>query len=111
MAGVKARAAEDLRIARQINAKLEERGANFQFANEQINPPAAPAAAAAPARPVQQATPQQPAPRSTQQQASPPRDPQKAQVAQATSTNLAKREQFSQTVQTAQANQSAFELT
>lgn len=111
MAGVKARAAEDLRIARQINAKLEERGANFQFANEQINPPAAPAAAAAPARPVQQATPQQPAPRPTQQQASPPQDPKKAQVAQATSTNLAKREQFSQTVQTAQANQSAFELT
>ncbi len=110
MAGVKARAAEDLRIARQINAKLEERGANFQFANEQVNPPAPVAAAPAPAP---SRAPTQAAPRPAPQQAAPqpPRDPQKAQVAQATSTNLAKREQFSQSVQMAQANQSAFELT
>jgi hypothetical protein len=104
MAGVKARAAEDLRIARQINAKLEERGANFQFANDQINPPAPAPVATASASAAPRPAPQQAAPQ-------PPRDPQKAQVAQATSTNLAKREQFSQTVQTAQANQSAFELT
>lgn len=110
MVGVKARAAEDLRIARQINAKLEERGANFQFANEQVNPPAPAPVAAAPAP---SRAPVQAAPRPAPQQAAPqpPRDPQKAQVAQATSTNLAKREQFAQSVQTAQANQSAFELT
>lgn len=113
MAGVKARAAEDLRIARQINAKLEERGANFQFANEQVNPPAPAPVAAAPAPAPSRAPTTQAAPRPAPQQAAPqpPRDPQKAQVAQATSTNLAKREQFSQSVQTAQANQSAFELT
>jgi hypothetical protein len=118
MAGVKARAAEDLRIARQINAKIEERSANFQFANEQVNPPPpapAPVAAApapAPSRAPAQGTAQA-APRPAPQQAAPqpPRDPQRAQVAQATSTNLAKREQFAQSVQTAQANQSAFELT
>ena len=113
MAGVKARAAEDLRIARQINAKLEERGANFQFANEQVNPPAPAPVAAAPAPAPSRAPTAQAAPRPAPQQAAPqlPRDPQKAQVAQATSTNLAKREQFAQSVQTAQANQSAFELT
>ncbi len=115
MAGVKARAVEDLRIARQINAKLEERGANFQFANEQVNPPAPVAAAPAPApsrAPTTQAAPRPAPQQAAPQQAGPqpPRDPQKAQVAQATSTNLAKREQFSQSVQTAQANQSAFEL-
>jgi len=115
MIGVKARAAEDLRIARQINTKIEERSANFQFANEQVNPPApAPApVAAAPAPAAPSRAPAQAAPRPAPQQAAPqpPRDPQKAQVAQATSTNLAKREQFSQSLQTAQANQSAFELT
>ncbi|MFY7960957.1 MAG: YMGG-like glycine zipper-containing protein [Elsteraceae bacterium] len=113
MAGVKARAAEDLRIARQINAKLEERGANFQFANEPVNPPAPAPVAVAPAPAPSRAPTAQAAPRPAPQQAAPqpPRDPQKAQVAQATSTNLAKREQFAQSVQTAQANQSAFELT
>ncbi len=118
MLGVKQRSTEDLRIARQINAKIEERGANFQFANEQINPPAPTPVAAAPApaparSPTQQPTQRpQPAPTqpAAQPAAQPPSDPQKVQVQQAASTNLAKREQLAQTLQVAQADQSGFEI-
>ncbi|MGE0716152.1 MAG: YMGG-like glycine zipper-containing protein [Alphaproteobacteria bacterium] len=165
MADVRRRYAEDIQIAQRISGRVSERSANFQFANEQINPQPYYVQMATPMRvrpesnagsmgmlqagtyvyasreddrwmrvdhqsgpgfvPIetlvayvepqqQQARPgARPAP---QQQAvrrpPPPRraDPQQQQVASATSTNLAKRDQFQRSVQTAQANSSAFEL-
>jgi hypothetical protein len=62
-------------------------------------PPRPPAGTAAPAqRPPQQAT------------LPPPADPQRQQIDQATSTNLAKRDQLSDSIQTAAGSTSAFEL-
>ena len=38
MAAVRQRYDQDLEIARKISANVKDRGANFQFANEQVNP-------------------------------------------------------------------------
>lgn len=96
MALVRQRSERDVQIARTISAKIDGRSADFAFANAQVNPGApmtrAPMAA-------QQA---RPVPR-------PAANPGAAQVADATSTNLAKQERFRASV-TAAASPSRFEL-
>ncbi|MCC7274888.1 MAG: hypothetical protein IT561_19640 [Alphaproteobacteria bacterium] len=167
MAEVRRRYEEDIQIAQRISGRVSERSANFQFANEQINPQPyhvqyrtpirarpdmsagamgtlqpgstvyaareddswmrveqssgpgfvpmdALAAYAAPSpSPAPSAGPARPAPRRPAAAPPPPprrADPQQREVATATSTNLAKRDQFQRSVQTAQANTNAFEL-
>lgn len=106
MAALRQRSARDLQLAQAIDTKIRDRGDGFAFANEQVNPGApvpGPAPAAAPARAPARAQPR-PAPRPAA-----PATPAGA-VQEATSTNLAKREQFTQSIATAQAAQSGFEL-
>lgn len=129
MAGVRQRYEQDIKIAQAISDKVQDRGANFLYANEQVNGPL-PSAAAAPAparvasapapttgnaaRPAQaQARPTQnrpaPAPTTAQRQ-TPATANDRSSVQTATATNLAKRDQLTQSVQVAQSNQSAFDL-
>lgn len=95
MADVKRRAAEDLQIARKISARIQDRGTDFEFANNQVNPSAAKRPPARPANP-------------TAHYNGPPATP--AAVQAATSTNLAKRDRFNHSIDTAAASQSTFEL-
>lgn len=93
MALVRQRAQVDLQIARTLSGKIDGRSADFAFANNQVNPGyvAAPSAG-------QQRRP-----------AARPSNPGAAQVADATSTNLAKQERFRASVMAASAP-SRFEL-
>ena len=105
MAAVANRAAGDYNIATTISKQIQTRGDDFAYANTQINPGAptyadnTPPLAPAGRRP--RTPPRRPAP--------PPATPQ-GQVAQATNTNVAKRNQLSQSIATAQNDKSAFEL-
>lgn len=90
MATVRARSDDDLRLARSISGHIEQRSADFSYASNQVR-----TTGAAPSR----AAPRGRAPVSAA-----------AQVQAATSTNVAKRDQFEQSIARAQANRSSFEL-
>ena len=105
MADVRRRSAADLQIAQTINNKIQQRGSEFTFADAQINP-GAPATPATPAASSTRST--RTGGRTTRRPAAPSTPAEHVQVA--TSTNLAKREEFNQSVARAQSNQSAFEL-
>ena len=161
MAKVRERYEQDLAVARTISANLNERSANFQFANEQVNPQPYQAVRdavlraqnAAGAREVGRLTrgtvysasradddwfkvtlpggvegfvetaaltPSRPAPAPAGKPAPgarPPQqtvttaDPQRQQIDQETSTNLAKRDHLNESIQAASGGASAFELT
>lgn len=100
MADVRQRRQNDLAVARGISQRIQDRGSNFEIAANQVAPPPAPGRSVQPLRPAASAsaitTPLQVASASD--------------VRAATSTNLAKRDQFNRAIQTAEARPSAFEL-
>lgn len=106
MAAVRERSLGDLRIAQAINDKIQERGNDFTFANNQLSSGTPGEAgeffdtgarvAPRPGRPLRSNVPRPGTPA--------------GEVQVATSTNLAKREQLKQSIVSAQANTSAFEL-
>ena len=102
MAQVRGRSMVDLQIAQSINTRIQQRSSDFAFANAQINPGAPMAPEPPPSRPQRSGGRVNNAPRR-------PVTPE-AQVQMATSTNLAKRDQFNQSIVRVQSNQSAFEL-
>ena len=102
MAAVRERSAGDLRIAQIISAKVQERSNDFAFANNQVNSSAS-ADSDGPSYAVARSA------RRTHGSIPQPATPA-GQVQVATSTNLAKREQLSQSIARVQANPSAFEL-
>jgi hypothetical protein len=104
MAGVRQRADGDSRIALAISGKIQERSANFAFANNQVNPGAPPYIP-----PEEAPQPQRRGRVATRAPAPPPATPA-GQVQVATSTNLAKRDQLARSISTAQASTSSFEL-
>lgn len=110
MADVKTRYAQDLEIAQKINAQIKERSANFQVANENINPGStATFSSQSSAAPATTTTRKPPKPSQTAQAPAPTSGPQAVRVA--TASNLSKTDRFSQSVQQAQAAQaSGFEL-
>lgn len=95
MAAVRAHADSDLRLARSISGHIHQRSEDFSYASREIE--------GAPARsgPTYSRTPRRSAPRANHEV---------RQVQTATSTNLAKRDQFEQSITRAQTNRSAFEL-
>jgi hypothetical protein len=102
MAAVRARSAFDLNMATTISNHIQTRSADFAFANAQVNPGAS-TSPTPPPRPAR-ATSRAPA------RVPPPPTTPAGQVQAATSTNLAKRDQFNQSIARAQSNTSAFEL-
>jgi hypothetical protein len=183
MAAVRQRYEQDLEIARNISGRVMDRGANFQFANEQVNPqpylavrdavlrkqaiatapqvgrlvsgtlysasraddnwfkvylpnrtegfvevavlntppPRQPAGtmASAPQPAQKPQSPQKPQPGKKPQPAQkpqptqtiPPADPQREEINESTSTNVAKRDRLAESIQIAADNTSAFEIT
>lgn len=99
MTDVRRRSNDDLQIARATDQRIQGRSADFQFANNQVNPGAARTASVASNTRRPTRTGQSAAPSGTA-----------ASVQAATSTNLAKRDQFSRSIEQAQARQTAFEL-
>lgn len=100
MTDVRRRSSDDLVIARATDKRIQGRSADFQFANEQVNPGATQTATYASAR-------RRPT-RPNAQYAAPAGTA--AAVQAATSTNLAKRDQFTRSIDQAQARQTSFEL-
>lgn len=102
MAGVRAHAESDLRLARSISDHIQQRGNDFTYASREVQTDAygGGGGTAAPTQARRPTAARRPA--STVQAAN--------QVQAATSTNLAKRDQFQQTITRAQSNTSAFEL-
>jgi hypothetical protein len=99
MEDVRRRRANDLSVARTISQRIQDRASNYEIAANQVAP------APAPGRPPQPIRPGNVSATSTPLQSASAVD-----VRNATSTNLAKRDQFSRTIQTAEAQPSAFEL-
>ncbi len=98
MAGVRAHSESDLRLAREISGHIQSRSQDFSYASREVQTESygGPAPSSGP-RPA----PRRPAPQASSAA---------SQVQAATSTNLAKRDQFEQTITRAQTNHSAFEL-
>lgn len=98
MAGVRAHSESDLRLARQISGHIQSRSNDFSYASREVqtNAYGGPAPTGGP-RPVGR----RPAPQASRAA---------TQVQAATSTNVAKRDQFEQTITRAQNNHTAFEL-
>lgn len=96
MAGVRARADSDLRLAASISNHIQERSNDFSYASREVQTSAGPASAPAARRaaPVRR-----------------PTNTAAAQVQSASTTNVAKRDEFQQSIARAQSNRSAFELT
>jgi len=95
MATLRSQYQADIQLARLVNENMTKRGANFEFANEQINPGTTTS--------VAQATPQspavkKPAPRPV---AAKPATTQQGRVAEATASNQSKRSSYAQSVETA----------
>jgi hypothetical protein len=100
MADVRRRRENDLAVARTISQRIEDRTSNFEIAANQVAPAPAPGR---PPQPIRPAT-------TTQASTAPLQTASAADVRAATSTNLAKRDQFNRSIQTAEAKPSAFEL-
>lgn len=100
MADVRQRRQNDLAVARTISQRIQDRSSNFEIAANQVAPASAPGRSAQAIRPASTASAI-----TTPLQAASAGD-----VRAATSTNLAKRDQFNRTIQTAEAKPSAFEL-
>lgn len=97
MAGVRARSDSDLRLAASISDHIQQRSNDFSYASREVSSGSGPVSSGA-----SPSYSRRPAPQSNRAA---------AQVQTATSTNLAKRDQFQQTITRAQSNRSAFELT
>lgn len=97
---VRRRRVNDLSVAHTINQRIQDRASNFEIAANQVAP--APVAGRPP-QPIRPAT-------SAQASTAPLQSASAGDVRSATSTNLAKRDQFSRTIQTAESKPSAFEL-
>lgn len=95
MATLRSQYQADIQLARMVNENMTKRSANFEFANEQINPGTTAKMAEAPAAaaPVKK-TPKPAAPR-------PAASTPQAKVADATVTNQSKRSGYQQSVETA----------
>jgi uncharacterized protein YcfJ len=100
MADVRSRRDNDLLVARTISQRIQDRASNYEIAANQVAP--APVPGRSP-QPIRQAT-------SPQATTTPLQSASASDVRAATSTNLAKRDQFNRSIQTAQAQPSAFEL-
>lgn len=107
MAAVVQRSANDLRLAQDISGKIQERSSNFAFANTQVNPGAA-SSASSPSRAASVTRTAAAPARARGRNGQPATPAEEVQVA--TSTNLAKRDHLAQSISTAQANKSSFEL-
>lgn len=102
MVDVRRRANEDVQIARQTSQRIQGRSADFEFANNQVNPGASARSSGGyttAARPVARPNAQYAPPSGSA-----------AEVQAATSTNLAKRDQFNRSISQAAARQTSFEL-
>ena len=99
MAGVRAHSESDLRLAREISNHIQTRSNDFSYASREVQTNTYGGAPASSSGPRQVA--RRPAPQATRAA---------QQVQTATSTNLAKRDQFEQSITQAQTNRTAFEL-
>ncbi len=96
---VRKRSNDDLQIARTMSQRIQGRSADFEFANNQVNPGTA-------SRPSYTTAARPAAPARTQYAPA----SGSAEVQAATSTNLAKRDQFNRSINQAAARQTSFEL-
>lgn len=97
----------DIKLARLVNENMTKRSANFEFANEQINPGTTTKVAEAPPSPtpapVKKAAPKPAAHK-------PPATTPQGKVADATASNQAKRSSYGQSVETASRQTDGFVL-
>ena len=105
MATLRSQYQADIKLAQLVNENMTKRSANFEFANEKINPGTTTA--------VAEATPQAPAARKPVPRpaaAKPPANTTQGKVAEATASNQSKRSSYSQSVETAAKGDSGFIL-
>ncbi len=100
MAGVRARSASDLRLASSISNHIQERSNDFSYASRQVETTSSDSGSAAPAQQR----------RRTASRRAPSSNSPAVQVEAASTTNVAKRDEFRSSIARAQSNQSAFEI-
>lgn len=100
MADVKRRRDNDFVVAHTISQRIEDRTSNYEIAANKVAPAPSPGRAPQPIRPAT----------TTQAATAPLQTASAGDVRAATSTNLAKRDQFAHSIQTAESKPSAFEL-